>query len=80
VTAQTLPQLSLPSWLVLDSSKPLTLSNMNKDIYHSAIGIITPMLGVVTSLQENIEYSLRISGLIVGLIVGLASLYRILKK
>jgi hypothetical protein len=53
---------------------------MNKDIYHSAIGTITPMLGVATSLQENIEYSLRISGLVVGLIVGLASLYRILKK
>jgi len=53
---------------------------MNKDLYHSAIGTITPMLGVLTSLQENIEYSLRISGLIVGLIVGLVSLYRILKK
>jgi len=53
---------------------------MNKDLYNSAIGTITPMLGVLTSLQENIEYSLRISGLIVGLIVGLVSLYRILKK
>jgi hypothetical protein len=51
---------------------------MNKDIYHSAIGTITPMLGVVTSLQENIEYSLRISGLVVGLIVGLLSLWKIL--
>ena len=53
---------------------------MNKDLYHSVIGTLTPMLGVVTSLQENIEYSLRISGLIVGLIVGLASLWRIIKN
>jgi len=80
VTAQTLPHRLPLLWLVLVSSKPLTLSNMNKDFYHSAIGTLTPMLSVVTSLQENIEYSLRISGLIVGLIVGLASLYRIIKK
>jgi hypothetical protein len=53
---------------------------MNKDIYHSAIGTITPMLSVLTSLQENIEYSLRISSLIVGSIVGLASLWRIIKN
>ena len=53
---------------------------MNKDIYHSAIGTLTPMLGVVTSLQENIEYSLRISGLVVGLMVGLISLWKIIKK
>lgn len=53
---------------------------MNKDFYHSVIGTITPMLGVATSLQENIEYSLRISGLIVGLVVGLASLWRIMKN
>jgi hypothetical protein len=53
---------------------------MNKDFFHSTIGTLTPLVAVITSLQENIEYSLRISGLIVGLIVGLASLWRIITK
>jgi len=53
---------------------------MIKDIYHSAIGTIAPILGVITSLQEQIEYGLRISGLVVGLIVGLLSLWQIIRK
>jgi hypothetical protein len=55
-------------------------SKMIKDIYHSAIGTIAPILGVITSLQEQIEYGLRISGLVVGLIVGLLSLWQIIRK
>lgn len=31
-------------------------------------------------MQEQLEYGLRISGLVVGLIVGLLSLWQILKK
>jgi len=37
-------------------------------------------LGVITSLQEQVEYGLRISGLVVGLVVGLLSLWQILRK
>jgi len=51
-----------------------------KDIGHSTIGTIAPLLGVITSLQEQVEYGLRISGLLVGLIVGLLSLWQIIKK
>lgn len=53
---------------------------MNKDLYHSLAGTVAPILGVITSLQEQIEYGLRISGLIVGLVVGLLSLWQIIKK
>jgi len=53
---------------------------MNKDFFHSAVGTLTPLVAVITSLQENIEFWLRISGLVVGLIVGLASLWRIITK
>ena len=53
---------------------------MNKELCHSVIGTLAPILGVITSLQEQIEYGLRISGLVVGLIVGLLSLWQILKK
>jgi hypothetical protein len=53
---------------------------MIKDIYHSVVGTLAPILGVVTSFQEQVEYGLRISGLVVGLIVGLLSLWQIIKK
>jgi hypothetical protein len=51
-----------------------------KDIGHNTIGTLAPIIGVITSLQEQVEYGLRISGLLVGLIVGLLSLWQIIKK
>lgn len=53
---------------------------MTRDIYHNIIGTVAPILGVVTSLQEQLEYGLRISGLVVGLLVGILSLWRIIKN
>ena len=53
---------------------------MTRELFHSIVGTLAPILGVLTSLQEQIEYGLRISGLVVGLIVGLLSLWQILKK
>jgi type III secretory pathway component EscS len=53
---------------------------MNKELFHSVVGTFVPILGVITSLQEQVEYGLRISGLVVGLVVGLLSLWQILKK
>ena len=53
---------------------------MTRDVFHSVVGTFAPILGVITSLQEQIEYGLRISGLVVGLIVGLLSLWQIIKK
>jgi len=53
---------------------------MNKELFHSVVGTFAPILGVITSFQEQVEYGLRISGLVVGLVVGLLSLWQILKK
>jgi len=53
---------------------------VNRELFHSMIGTLAPILGVITSLQEQIEYGLRISGLVVGLVVGLLSLWQILRK
>ena len=53
---------------------------MNRELFHSVVGTFAPILGVITSLQEQIEYGLRISGLIVGLVAGLLSLWQILRK
>jgi len=53
---------------------------VNRELFHSMIGTLAPILGVITSLQKQIEYGLRISGLVVGLVVGLLSLWQILRK
>lgn len=44
------------------------------------VGIITPMVGVITSLQEQVEWHLRIASLIVGLAVGIMSLVAMVRK
>jgi hypothetical protein len=53
---------------------------VNRDFYHSFIGTVAPVLGVVNSMQEQVEYWLRVSGLVVGLLVGLLSLWQLVRK
>ena len=45
-------------------------------MFDSVIGVAAPTLGLVTSMQEQLEYGLRVASLIVGLIVGLLAVYR----
>jgi len=47
---------------------------------HGAFGTIMPTIGLVTSMQEQLEYGLRITSLIVGIFVGILSLTKIIKK
>ena len=49
-------------------------------VLDSPIGSIAPWLGVITSLQEQVEYSIRISSLTIGLVVGLINLWRLIFK
>ena len=44
------------------------------------VGTASPVLGVVTSFQEQIEWHLRIASLLVGLAVGLLSLIGLWRK
>jgi len=37
-------------------------------------------MGLITSMQEQFEYWLRVGSLLVGITVGLVSLYRVIKK
>ena len=48
--------------------------------FKAVVGITTPILGVITSLQEQIEWGLRIASLIIGLAVGILSLISMAKK
>lgn len=46
----------------------------------SPVCLVAPWLGIITSFQEQIEYSIRISSMTIGLIVGAIHLYRLLFK
>jgi hypothetical protein len=55
--------------------------NIDLDYVSKAIvGIASPVLGVITSYQEQIEWHLRVASLVVGLAVGVMSLVSMLKK
>jgi len=44
------------------------------------IGMTSPLLGLVTSYQEQIEWHLRAASLLVGLLVGILSLVSMVRK
>ena len=44
------------------------------------VGTASPLLGVITSYQEQIEWHLRFASLLVGLLVGILSLIAMVRK
>lgn len=44
------------------------------------VGIASPVVGVITSFQEQVEWHLRIASLLVGLAVGIMSLVEMARK
>jgi hypothetical protein len=44
------------------------------------VGVASPLLDVITSLQEQVEWSLRVASLVVGLAVGIMSLVPMVRK
>jgi len=55
---------------------PIDLDYVSKAI----IGTASPVLGVITSYQEQIEWHLRLASLLVGLLVGILSLVSMVRK
>jgi hypothetical protein len=49
-------------------------------IFKAIVGIASPVIGVLTSMQEQVEWTLRVASLLVGLIVGIMSLVSMVKK
>jgi cytochrome c biogenesis protein CcdA len=48
--------------------------------YNAFIGLTASMVAVVTSFQQEIEWWLRISTSVVGLLIGILSLITMVKK
>jgi uncharacterized membrane protein len=56
--------------------QPIDLDYVSKAI----VGIASPVVGLVTSFQEQIEWHLRVASLLVGLAVGIMSLLAMVRK
>ena len=56
--------------------QPIDIDYVSKAI----VGIASPVVGVITSFQEQIEWHLRVASLCVGLAVGIMSLVAMVKK
>jgi hypothetical protein len=56
--------------------QPIDIDYVSKAI----LGMVSPLLGLVTSYQEQIEWHLRAASLLVGLLVGIMSLVSMVKK
>jgi hypothetical protein len=55
-------------------------TEQGRDFLHGVAGTVAPALGVVTSFQEQLEWGLRMTSLTIGIVVGLLSLFRLLRK
>ena len=51
-----------------------------RDVLHGIAGTVAPALGVITSFQEQLEWGLRMTSLTIGLVVGLLSLWNLIRK
>ena len=56
--------------------QPIDIDYVSKAI----VGIASPVVGVITSFQEQIEWHLRVASLGVGLAVGVMSIISMFKK
>ena len=55
-------------------------AEQGKDILHGVAGTVAPALGVIASFQEQLEWGLRMTSLTIGIVVGLISLFRLIRK
>lgn len=56
------------------------MNDLHSIAYRSIIGVSGPILGVVASWQEHMEWGLRVASLTVGLAVGVISLVGLVRK
>lgn len=53
---------------------------MKDDLAKGFIGTASPIIGVITSFQEQLEFYLRIAGLVLGLAVAAATFASIVRN
>jgi len=55
-------------------------AEQGRDFLHGVVGTVAPAIGFVTSFQEQLEWGMRMTSLTIGIIVGLLSLLKLVKK
>jgi hypothetical protein len=50
------------------------------NLINGAIGTIASFLGVISTFQEQFEYGVRITGGVIGILVGLITLFNFARK
>lgn len=50
------------------------------NLVNGLVGVIASLLGVISTFQEQLEYGIRITGGIIGILIGLVTLYNFVKK
>lgn len=56
------------------------MNDLHSITYRALVGVSGPILGVVASWQEHMEWGLRVASLAVGLAVGVISLIGLVRK
>jgi len=49
-------------------------------IFENVVGTTAPLLGVITSFQEQLEWGARMLSLAIGIAVGLIHLFRVIQR
>jgi hypothetical protein len=49
-------------------------------IFNGLVGIASSCFAVITTFQEQLEYSVRMTGALIGCVVGAITLYNLLKE
>ncbi len=55
-------------------------ADQGRDILHGFVGTAAPAMGFVTSFQEQLEWGTRMTSLGIGIIVGLLSLWKLIRN
>ena len=56
------------------------MNSRSEILTNGLIGTGFPALGLITSMQEQVNYWLQITSLVIGIAVGLITLWRMLRK
>jgi hypothetical protein len=56
------------------------IAENHRTVFEGFVGSAASFLGLLTSLQEQLEYGLRLTSLLVGIAVGVVTLVRALRK
>jgi len=50
------------------------------NLINGAVGTVASLLGVISTFQEQLEYGVRITGGLIGIAIGLVTLYNFARK